>query len=65
MLRKARNTNPAVLSRTDKQQIDSFVMKPHNIGRECYVLGHDRQGPKVERVFIIIKLTGTLSTFTN
>jgi len=34
-VRKARNTNVSVsvLSRTNKQQIDSFVVKPRNIGR--------------------------------
>jgi len=35
MLQKSRNTNVSVsvLSRTDKQQIDSIVMKPRSIGR--------------------------------
>jgi len=35
MSRKARNTNVSVsvLSRTYKQQIDSFVVKSRNIGR--------------------------------
>jgi len=43
---KARNTkfnvSVSVLSRTDKQQIDNFVMKPRNIDRHCQAqsLGH-------------------------
>jgi len=41
MPRKSRNTNVSVsvLSKTDKQQIDSFVVKPRNIGRQSHVLG--------------------------
>ena len=43
MLRKYRNTSisVSVLSRTDKQQIGSFVVKPRDIGRQTYVLGPD------------------------
>jgi len=39
MSQKSRNTNVSVsiLSRSAKQQIDSFIMKPRNIVRQSYV----------------------------